>query len=325
MKKTTLFAALMVAVGFTAAAPGSQSFFQDDFFSDSGEEASNSGLSFEEDDFFDDSGEDSENEEESSSSDSFLEDDDFFDEEDSEETEDSENSDDSNDDVGICVIGEDSPCNSEEYDGDNQDSDESDSDESDSDETVVEERSVTPAPEPSYVGEDYLSYPNPRDHFLHNQGIHREGSLKVCKILLNQNGEVIEGDTVDATFNVDTENVPYSDAETISFDTPIDQVADLVGTSEELIEGDGYLDAECAEYHDLRLNETYTYSQEEITGEDADEVETVGYIEKWENRNTPIGNVENYGESEDSDGTIRLEPGYNGRHAEVIIVNQINR
>jgi len=318
MKKTTLFAALMVAVGFTAAAPGSQSFSQNDFFSDSGDDSSDSGLSFEEDDFFDDSREEEENEDASSSSDSFFEDDDFFNEEDSEESEDSDNSNDSNEDVGICVTGEDSPCNSEEYDGDTENTD-------DSDETMVEERSVTTAPEPSYVGEDYLSYPNPRNHFLHDQGIHREGSLKVCKILLNQNGEVVPGETVDTTFSVETSNIPFEDADTITFDTPINQVADLVGTNEELIEGDGYLDAECAEYHDLRLNETYTYSQERITGEDANEVETVGYIEKWENRNTPISNVENYGESEDSDGTIRLEPGYNGRHAEVIIVNQINR
>ena len=317
MKKTVLFTALMVVVGFTAAAPSSQSFFQDDFFSDIGSE-DDSGLSFD-DGFFSGDSDDDGNDDESSSSDSFFGDDPFFsDEEDSEE----ENS--SDGEVGICVVGEDSPCNSDEYDGDNETS-EDDSDESDSDDSTVEERSVTPAPEPSYVGEDYLSYPNPRNHFLHDQDIHREGSLKVCKILVNQNGEVIEGDTVDATFSVDTENVPYEDADTITFDTPINQVADLVGTSEDLIEGDGYLDAECAEYHDLRLNETYTYSQEEITGEDADEVETVGYIEKWQNRNTPISNVEGYNSSEDSDGTVRLEPGYNGRHAEVIIVNQINR
>jgi len=316
MKKTVLFTALLVAVGFTAAAPGGQSFFQDEFFADSGdsESVNNPGLSFEQDDFFSDDSE--EESDDSSSSDSFFGDDPFFSDE--EDTEESNSSNESEEESGVCVIGEDSPCNSDEYDGDNQSDDTNDSD---SDGSVVEERSVTDAPEPSYVGEDYLSYPNPRNHF---KDVRRPGSLKVCKILLNQNGEVIEGDTVDATFSVDT-SIPYDDADTITFDTPINQVADLVGTSEDLREGDGYLDAECAEYHDLRLNETYTYSQEEITGEDSDEVETVGYIENWENRNTPISNVESYNSSEDSDGTVRLEPGYNGRHAEVIIVNQINR
>ena len=322
MKRTVLLAALLVAVGFTAVAPGGQSFFQGDFFADSGDSdgVDDPGLSFEDDDnFFVDTGENEE-----TGSDGFFGDDPFFNDDEESNEDDGSSEDESEEnssegDVGVCVIGVDSPCNSDEYDGDNETSDD------DSSDSVVEERSVTPAPEPSYVGDDYLSYPNPRNHFLHDQDIHREGSLKVCKILLNQNGEVITDESVDAAFSVDTENVPYEDAGTITFDTPINQVSDLVGTSEDLREGDGYLDAECAEYHDLRLNETYSYSQESITGEDSDEVETLGYIEKWENRNTPINNVENYKSSENSDGTVRLEPGYNGRHAEVIIVNQINR
>ncbi|QGA80420.1 hypothetical protein [Candidatus Nanohalobium constans] len=316
MKTIALIAAVMVTVGLGAAS-GSESFFEDDFFDEgSGDsffsEGSSIDISFDDDNFFSEDGDDSETPENGDDSDSES-------------------------DVGVCVIGVDSPCNSDEYDGsedsedsetpeDGDESGESDegdeSDGSEDDGTVVEERTVTPAPEPSHVGEDYLSYPNPRDHYKHDQDIHREGSIKVCKILLNQNGEVITGETVDTTFSVET-SIPYNDAETITFDTPINQVADLVGTSEELREGDGYLDAECAEFHDLRLNQTYSYSQETISGPDADKVETLGYIEKWENRNTPVSNVEDFNSSEDSDGTIRLEPGYNGRHAEVIIVNQI--
>jgi hypothetical protein len=285
-------ALMLVASGFVAASPSNDSFFGDDpFFSDDSDEDF-----FEDDDSF---GED-------------MFDDDFFsDDEDSSENE-------SEGDVGICVIGVDSPCNSEEYDGDNE------TDENE-DDTVTEERHVTPAPEPSYVGEDYLSYPNPRNHFKHDQDIHREGSMKVCTILLNQDGEVITGETVDAEFSVETEGVPYESADNIEFDTPLNQVADLVGTSEELREGDGYLDAECAEYHDLRLNQTYEYGQQEITGEDADEIENVGYQEFWSNQYSPLENVEEYGTSSNSDGEVHLSPGYNTRHAEVIIVNQINR
>ncbi len=192
------------------------------------------------------------------------------------------------------------------------------------DETQVEERHVTPAPEPDYVGEDYISYPNPRDHYMHDEGIHREGSIKVCHIMLNQNGEVITGDTVDnMSLNVDTD-IPYEDAQPVTFDTPVDQTADLVGTSDDLIEGDGYMEAECGEFHDLRLNETYHYGEADITGAN-DEVEVVGYQEFWSNQYEPLNAVEDYGSSSNSDGNITLSEGYNTRHAEVIVVTQITR
>jgi len=207
---------------------------------------------------------------------------------------------------------------------DNETQNETQNDTEDENTTDIEERHVTPAPEPSATGEDWLSYPNPRDHYKHDQDIHREGSIKVCKILLNQNGEPITGTSIPGTtFTIDT-NITYEDARPVTFTTELDQVADMMGTSPDVIEGDGYLDAECAEFHDLRLNQTYTYSQENISGEHSDRVETVGYEEYWERgQEQPYTEANSYGENNESDGKIHLTPGDDNRHAEIIVINQI--
>lgn len=254
------------------------------------------------------------------SQDSFFDDDPFFGHEDSDNE-----SDQSEDSWFNDPFFSDSEDESSEQPEDDSSQDESeDNGTADEGDQVTEERHVTPAPEPDYVGDDYISYPNPRDHYKHSQNIHREGSIKVCKILLNQNGEVITGTSVnDVHFTVDTD-IPYSDARPVTFSTEIDQVADLVGSSEDLIEGDGYLDAECAEFHDLPLNRTYNYSEEEITGEDSGKVENVGYEEYWEREKPPLKNPQPYGASEGSDGQVTLTPGDGNRHAEIIIVNQLS-
>ncbi len=233
-------------------------------------------------------------------------------------SEDSENE----SEAGICVIGVDSPCNSEEYDGDNE------SYESEN-EAEVEERHVTPAPEPEAAGENWISYPNPRDHVLNYDTINDHGDIKVCTVLLNQNDQVITGESVNVEFSVDTnisEGVSeYTDSNPVRFDTPLNQVADLVGTSDEYREGDGMLDAECAEYHNLPFG-TYTYSNMTVSGEDSGQVEVVGLTEYWDDR--PEGNpfnldLNSYGENRLSDGVLRITPDEDNNHAEVIFVAKI--
>lgn len=163
---------LLVAAGTAAASPMEMNF-NDDFFGDGP--------------FFDDDSS------EDDSSDDFFGDDDFF----NDGPEDDESGDESEGDVGVCVIGVDSPCNSEEYDGDNETDDNTGDDETNNEtDTVSEERHVTPAPEPDGVGENWISYPNPRDHVLDYETISERGDIKVCQVLLNEENQVITGETV---------------------------------------------------------------------------------------------------------------------------------
>lgn len=195
---------------------------------------------------------------------------------------------------------------------------------------VTEERHVTPAPEPEYVADTWISYPNPRDHVLDYSTINDYGDIQICKVLLNQAGEVITGETVpDTTFSVDTdivEGVPqYTDSDPVTFTTPLDHYNDLVGSSPDYVEGDGMLDAECAEYHNVPFG-TYHYDMEEITGANADQVEFVGVTEYWDdaNRGNPFGGeLFDYGQNDLSDGIVTLTPDEDENHAEVIFVNQL--
>lgn len=316
---------IVASVGVLVDAQGvaAQGLEDDDFFTEN----------FFDDSFFDDSDED-ESSDESFFGDSFFGDDPFFnDEGETDENDTGKNSDESGCEPGEVHIPEDQDCDGEIDDrfqgNDTVEEPENGTDngtQNDTGEntTEVEERHVTPAPEPSATGEDWISYPNPRDHYKHDEDIHREGSIKVCKILLNQNGEPITGTSIpETTFSIDT-NITYEDARPVTFTTELDQVADMMGTSPDLIEGDGYLDAECAEFHDLRLNQTYTYGQEEITGPHADRVRTVGYEEYWERgQEQPYTEANDYGQNNESDGKIHLTPGDDNRHAEIIVINQI--
>jgi len=234
---------------------------------------------------------------------------------------------------GEVRIPEDQNCDGEideEFQSNNTDdsTDENSTDEDTSE--TIEERQVTPAPEPDGVGEDWISYPNPRDHILSYDTISDQGDIKVCKVLLNQNNEVITGENVEgAEFSVDTnisEGEPeYTDSDPIRFEAPLNQVADLIGTSPDYREGDGMLDAECAEYHNLPFG-TYTYSNETISGPNSENVELVGVTEYWDGR--PTGNpftkeVYDYGENNLSDGKLVITPDEENNHAEVIFVNRI--
>jgi hypothetical protein len=232
-------------------------------------------------------------------------------------------------DAGICIIGVDSPCNDPQWDRPDGTVDDGSGDGTTGDGStgVTETRDVTPAPEPDGQGDNWISYPNPRDHILDYDTLESMGDMKVCTILLNQAGEPIDGDTVaDTTIQVDTdinEHEPaYDDADPVTFTTPLDQVADLKGTAPDLPEGDGMLDAECAEYHNLPFD-TYTYAPASITGANADNVEFVGLTEYWDdaNRGNPFQDtLYQYGENDLSDGTVTLTPDEDSDHAEVIYV-----
>ena len=309
---TAVFAIAVTAGILTNTQGVAAQGLEDDFFTGS----------FYDDSFFDESSDDSFFE------DSFFGADPFFSDEDDSAGDDTDNQSESGCEPGEVHIPEDQDCDGEIDDrfrgNDTEQDPENGSNNETENTTEVEERHVTPAPEPSATGEDWISYPNPRDHYKHDQGIHREGSIKVCKVLLNQNSEPITGKSIPGTtFTVNT-NITYEDGRPVTFTTELDQVADLIGTSPDLVEGDGYLDAECAEFHDLELNQTYTYSQETITGEHSDRVKTVGYEEYWERgQPQPYTEANSYGENNESDGRIHLTPGDDNRHAEIIIINQI--
>lgn len=358
MKTTALIAAVMVTIGLGAASsPGD--FFQDDFFNDSEDSFFSDGSSVDisfDDDFFSD---DSSNEE------------------DEERSEDGENSseegnetDSEEDEVGVCVIGVDSPCNSEEYDGDNEtdsdetqtpeegeepeDGNESDGSENETDEPenspeegnetdpneVSEEAYVQEAPEPGdeyYEAgtEDWVSYTNPRDEYHPERSSRDEypGSGRVCMALLNEEGEPITGETVpDTQAFMDLDGIDWHSESTFNVEFPLTENyerpldSDMFGTSEDLPQGDGYMDAHCIEYHLVTEDHTLNYSQVEISGENSEAIEVVGYhdqIGTWNTDFDPESDVEPYGTSNSSDGTVTLEPG--NSHGEVLAVLQLNR
>lgn len=227
--------------------------------------------------------------------------------------------DDTGDDTGDAPDSGDDTQDDEDTQADDGQSDSGDS-------TVTEERQVTPAPPLSdpYVqaGEDWISYPNPRDHMPNPETAATDPSVKVCAVMLNQDNEVITGRTVsDATITADTD-VPYGDAQPVTFTLPIDQTQDLVGTSPDYREGDGMLDSECAEFHNLPERD-YTYGAPTITGPDSDQIEFVGVTEYWDGtgEGDPFNQrVHGYGDNELSDGYIPpLEAGnYEQQHAEVV-------
>jgi hypothetical protein len=238
------------------------------------------------------------------------------------------------DDLGVCIIGVDSPCNADPWEPPQteppQTNESENVDEEPGNPAVTEERDVVPAPEPDGQGENWISYPNPRDHILDYETLESMGDMKICTVLLNQNNDVIDGDTVaGTTINVDTnigEQQPaYNDAAPVTFTTPLDQVADTVGTDPSLREGDGMLDAECAEYHNLPFGE-YEYTPATVTGPNADDLELVGLTEYWDdaNRGDPFqSELYSYGQNDLSDGNVTLAPSEDDDHAEVIYVYRL--
>lgn len=203
---------------------------------------------------------------------------------------------------------------------------------------VTEDAYIEPAPEPGdfyyEAGTDrWVSYVNPRDEY-HPERESREeypGSGKVCMTLLNEDGEHISGETVPNTQAVmETEGLEWHSLAnpftvefpvTENYERPLD--ADQFGTSEDVPQGDGYMDSHCLEMHLVDEDFTFEYGEVEITGEHADDVEVVGYVQQvgqsWDSDVDPIEDAESY---EETGGGWTLP---DHTHAQVVAVLQLDR
>ncbi len=206
-------------------------------------------------------------------------------------------------------------------------------------ENVSEEAYVEPVPEPGdeyYEAADpdghWISYLNPRDRY--RSPYLGDGSGKVCVTLLNEAGEPIVGETVPNT----TVTVPtgeelewHADADpmvveyplTDHYDRPLD--ADQFGTSDDLPQGDGYMDSHCIEMHGQPEDATIEYGEAEIEGEYAADIELVGYIQQanmpgWDSDIDPIENATDYEEA-GGEWTYRTD----ASHGQAVVVLQLDR
>ncbi|SEP61052.1 PGF-CTERM sorting domain-containing protein [Natrinema salaciae] len=209
----------------------------------------------------------------------------------------------------------------------------------DSNGTVSEAEYVKPAPE---QGDPYfeaaasdgswISYENPRDEY--RNPYLGDGSGKVCVTLVNENGDPVVGESVPNTsVTIPTNNVTswhsHADPMTVQFpmtdhyDRPLD--ADEFGTSPDISQGDGYMDTHCIEMHGLPEDATVEYGEAEISGEHADRIDLVGYIQQipegdgWDTDIDPVTAAEPYAEA---GGGWTYET--NATHAGVVVVLQLD-
>ncbi|WP_255190840.1 PGF-CTERM sorting domain-containing protein [Natronobeatus ordinarius] len=176
----------------------------------------------------------------------------------------------------------------------------------------------------------WISYINPRDEY--RSPYLGDGSGKICVTLLNENGEVIVGESVPNTSvaiptgdelewhtSADPFTVEYPLTE--HYERPLD--ADQFGTKPDLPQGDGYLDSHCLEWHGLPEDETVEYGEAEVQGEYADWIEVVGYIqvenEAWESDVDPLEDAVSY---EEAGGGWTYEP--DGSHGQAVVVLQLD-
>src|SRR6056297_3507858 len=125
---------------------------------------------------------------------------------------------------------------------------------------ITEEPYRQPAPEP---GDEY------RDPYL------GDGSGKICTVLLNEAGDPIVGESVPNT----TVKIPtgetldwHSSADpmtveyplTDNYERPLD--ADQFGTTDDLPQGDGYMDSHCIEFHGPAIGDTIEYGEATVDG-----------------------------------------------------------
>lgn len=205
----------------------------------------------------------------------------------------------------------------------------------DSESDVSEEAYVEPAPEagdPYYEASDgnWVSYVNPRDEY--RTPYLGDGSGKIGVTLLNEAGEPIVGETVpNTTVTIPTGETTswhsHADPLTVQFpltdhyDRPLD--GDQFGTTDDLPQGDGYMDTHGIELHGHPEDATIEYGEAQIEGEHADKIEVVGYIQKahdtWDTDIDPIEAAEPY---EEAGGGWTYEPG--GSHGEVLVVLQLD-
>lgn len=209
----------------------------------------------------------------------------------------------------------------------------------DEDDGVSEEAYVEPAPEP---GDPYfearaddgtwVSYENPRDEY--RSPYIGDGSGKICVTLVNENGEPVVGESVPNTsVTVPTGGATtwHSNADPITvrlpmtehYDRPLD--ADQFGTSSDVAQGDGYMDAHCTEFHGNPEDATLTYGEAQITGEHADRIDVAGYIQQtpagdgWDSDIDPVAAAEPY---EEAGGGWTYEP--NSTHGQAVVVLQLD-
>ncbi|MFC7008491.1 PGF-CTERM sorting domain-containing protein [Halalkalicoccus sp. GCM10025704] len=176
----------------------------------------------------------------------------------------------------------------------------------------------------------WISYENPRDEY--RSPYQGDGSAKICVALYNENGEPIVGETVPNT----TVTIPTGDAIgwhssadpitvqlplTEHYDRPLD--ADQFGTSEDLPQGDGYLDSHCYEFHGLSEDATVDYGEAQVDGEYANRIDVVGYIQHehsaWDSDIDPLVEAEPYEEA-GGGWTYRAD----GSHGQVVVVLQLD-
>ena len=204
------------------------------------------------------------------------------------------------------------------------------------DRAPLEDEYVVPAPEkgdPYYEAAaadgSWISYLNPRDEY--RDPYLGDGSGKICVTLVNENGEVIAGESVPNTTvtiptgetlewhsqaNPMTVRFPLTD----HYDRPLD--SDQFGTSSDLPQGDGYMDSHCIEFHGPDENATIEYGQAQVEGEHADWIEVVGYIQQandsWDTDVDPIADARPYEEA----GGWTYYPG--GSHGQAVVVLQLD-
>ncbi len=320
MKNKVVMTAFMLIIASSAVSAGSfDSAFESDFFS------SDSSMDSEEwfsDDFFSDDGseedegsqdESSNDEEESTDEEDFFSSDDWF-----------------SDDF----------FNDDETDTREDDSErEEERDEDAGTGEVTEEAYILEAPEEGEEwfeagSDEWVSYVNPRDEYKREFASYQgEGSGKICITLLNEDEEVIAGETLpDTQVTVPTgESLdwhPHANPFTVdlplteNYERPLD--SDQFGTSPDMVQGDGYIDSHCIEWHDLAEDATIQYGEAEITGAHADEVEVVGYIqqphEAWDTDVDPVEDAESYEEA-GGGWTMHEE----GSHGQAVVVLQLDR
>ena len=204
-------------------------------------------------------------------------------------------------------------------------------------ENVSEPAANEPVPQPGdeyfeaeHPDGDWISYINPRDEY--RSPYLGDGSGKVCVTLLNEAGDPVFGESIPNT-TVTIETDPslewHSVADPFVVEYPLtdhyDEMpldADQFGTNESLPQGDGFLDSHCLEWHGLPEDETVEYGQVEVTGEHADDVEVVGWIqqahEAWDTDVDPIDDAVPYEEV----GGFTYEP--DGSHGQAVVVLQLD-
>jgi len=199
----------------------------------------------------------------------------------------------------------------------------------------IEDEFVVEAPEEGdeyfeAVADDrrWISYLNPRDEY--RDPYLGEGSGKICVTLLNQDGEVVAGESVpDTRVRIPTgETISWhSEADPIEVEFPLTEHyerpldSDQFGTSPDLPQGDGYMDSHCIEFHGPEETATISYGEAAVEGEHADRIDVVGYVQKtntWDSDVDPIAAAEPY---EDAGGWT-YEP--DNSHGQAVVVLQLD-